>query len=184
MISLESLEMYWRILPSISSSSSLQFPAIKLLGYNITYCFYHFWWQLCCWPYVFDLFHSIFITWLVSMSCFALSCCAILSLDLYLPPRGLVLNFELQQGHRTPRSHFINNWHTWQRFCPSRYLLKLALGFCILWRIHIPLHVNFFITSDNATAIGEQERYCSFGVWHYNMEQLVSYVNFISKYYD
>jgi hypothetical protein len=104
------------------------------------------------------------------MSCLSLSCFAILNLDLCLPPRGLVLNFELQQGHRTPPSHFINIWHTWQRFCPSRYLLKLALGFCILWRKHIPLHGNFFITSDNVTTIREQEHYCSFGAWHNNME--------------
>lgn len=63
------------------------------------------------------------------------------SLFLYFRLRGFVLSLYPQHGHQ--RSfQLMKISHIWQRFCPVEYL-PAPVGFGALWRMQMPLHVNF-----------------------------------------
>lgn len=62
------------------------------------------------------------------------------SFALYFRFLGFVLSLYPQHGHQRP-SHFMKISHIWQRLCPDAYL-PVPTGFCALYLMHIPLHVN------------------------------------------
>jgi hypothetical protein len=77
-------------------------------------------------------------TYMSILDCICSFLCS-LSCDLNFILRGLVRNLYPQHGHHNP-SHFINISQIWQRFWPMAYR-PIRVGFCALWRIHIPLQV-------------------------------------------
>ena len=67
------------------------------------------------------------------------------SFALYFRFLGFVRRRYPQHGHHKP-SHLMNISQIWHRFCPLAYL-PIATGFWDLWRMQIPLQVNFCSTS-------------------------------------